>query len=149
MSKHSLLSAQLGAIKAAGKDHARVDFRPVFTCVFLICLGRRREAPQVHTKPFHVWPGPGDDPLTWSQHLRTRRQITVLKDTLRDAQTGKQMGPGKKPCASFYSPPAIIQFDPLALGFCDAWKCCTRIRTVQRQVQTVTHAHTKNMKMIF
>lgn len=114
MSKHSLLSAQLWAIKATGKDHVWAELRPMFTCVFWICLGWRREASQVHTQPFHVWPGPGDDPPTWSHRSRTGRQITVLKDTLRDAQTGEQMGPGKNLAPPFISPPAIIQFDPLA-----------------------------------
>lgn len=55
--------------------------------------------------------------------LRTHRQITFLKDTLRDPQKGNQMGPGKS-CAVFYSPSVIIQRDSLSLLWCV--KCCAR-----------------------
>lgn len=126
MSKHSLQSAQVRAIKAGGNGHVRVDFRPVFTCVFWICLGWRHKASQVHTNPFHVWPGPGDDPPTWSHPSRTRRQITVLKDTLRDAQTDEQMGPGKNLVPPFIPHLQSISLIRSLFQFCDAWKFVKR-----------------------
>lgn len=76
----------------------------VFTCVFLICLGRGALGPHRCTQnPFHGtvphvtrpsrWPA---DTLTWSHRCTpTNRQITFLKDTLRDTQKGRQMGSGK------------------------------------------------------
>lgn len=144
MSKCTLLSAQRGAIKAGGRARVRGDFGPVFTCVFKICLGGGRKAPQVHTSPFHVRPGPGDDLLTWSHCSRTRRQITVLKDTLRDTQTGEQMGPGKNRVPPFI--PHLQSFSLIRslFQFCDAWKYCARICKRQRRVQMVTHVKTEN-----
>lgn len=61
---------------------------------------------------------------------RTRRWPAHMVASFEDPQTNhcfkghfkrcsarRADGAWKKPCASFYSPPAIIQFDPLALSF--------------------------------
>lgn len=94
-------------------------------------------------EPFHMWQ---DQQMTrWHADmvtsLQTHRQITFLKDTLRDAQKGNQMGPGKS-CAVFYSPSAIIQLDSLSLLWCV--KCCARIYKILRRDRCLSLRNVKS-----
>ena len=103
----------------------------IYVCAFDILRVGLVAFPQVYKDPFmRLFSCDSTSQQMIRQHadmatsLLTHRQITFLKDTLRDARRGNQMEPGKS-CAVFYSPSAIIQLDSLFLLWCV--KCCARI----------------------